>query len=64
MREKSMAISDNANKPKKVMIDGNSAEQHSLKDQIEADRYTKSNTATVGKKRGLNFAKLRPPGTV
>lgn len=59
-----MTLAENADKPKKATIDGNTVEQHSLKDQIEYDRYQASKTASQEKKRGLNLAKLKHPGTV
>ena len=35
-------LKDKANQPKSVEIDGQKVEQHSLKDQIEMDRYLAS----------------------
>ena len=37
--------------------------QHSLKDQIEADRYLASKEAMASKSPGVRFAKILPPGT-
>lgn len=50
--------------PKKVAVDGQSVEEHSIKDLIEADRYlsAKRSTAAGGSHRGLRFTKLIPPG--
>lgn len=56
-------IAENALAPKKVEGDQGSAEQHSIADQIAADRYKRSTAATGrGKGLGLRFVKLRPPG--
>lgn len=56
-------IRENAQGPAKVTGDAGSVEQHSLKDQIEADRYLASKKAAQQKKRGLRLNKLVPPGT-
>jgi len=57
-------LRDAASQPAKASVDGQSVEQHPLKDQIEADRYFASKNA--GKKPGLGikFAKIVPPGSV
>ncbi len=56
------AIRDNAAQPAKASVDGQSVEQHSLKDQIEADRYLASKDAARKPGLGVKFAKLVPPG--
>ena len=56
-------IAANANKPKTATVDGASAAQHSLPDQIAADRYAKANAAGSVKGFGLRFARLRNQGT-
>jgi len=56
------AIRYNASQPAKASIDGQSVEQHSLKDQIEADRYLASKDAARKPGLGVKFAKLVPPG--
>jgi len=56
-------IRENAEGPAKVTGDAGSVEQHSLRDQIEADRYLNSKQAANTKGRGLRFSKLVPPGT-
>jgi hypothetical protein len=56
------AIRDNASQPAKASGDGQSVEQHSLKDQIEADRYLASKDAARKPGLGVKFAKLVPPG--
>ncbi|OHB61372.1 MAG: hypothetical protein A2Y12_11515 [Planctomycetes bacterium GWF2_42_9] len=56
------SISDNAKSPAKVSSDGVSVEQHSLADQIAADKYLASKNATRRKGLGIKFSKLSPPG--
>jgi hypothetical protein len=55
-------IRKSAEGPAKVAGDAGSVEQHSLTEQIEADRYLASREAAKSKKRGLVFNKLVPPG--
>lgn len=55
-------IRQNASGPAKAAGDAGSVEQHSLADQIEADRYLASKAAAKSKSRGLVFNKLVPPG--
>lgn len=57
------AIRDNAGGPKRASGDAGSVEQHSLKDQIEADRYLNSKNAAKNKNLGIRITKLVPPGT-
>ena len=57
-------IVDNASGPAKVTSDGVSVEQHSLADQIAADKYLASKTATQRKGLGIKFSKLSPSGTI
>ena len=54
-------ILENAQAPRRAQGDSGSMEQHSIADQILADRYAKSQTAA---RRGLGFrhVKLIPPG--
>ena len=67
-REKTVAenldtqIRDNAAGPKKATGDSGSVEQHSLNDQIAADKYLASKKATKAKGLGLRVSKLVPPG--
>lgn len=53
-------ILENAAAPRRAQGDSGSMEQHSIPDQIAADRYAKSQRAA---KRGLGIrhVKLRPP---
>lgn len=55
------AIRQNAQGPAKASGDTGSVEQHSLTDQIAADRYLSSKAAANFKSRGLRFNKLVPP---
>jgi len=56
------SIADNATGPAKASGDSGSVEQHSLTDQIEADRYLASKAATKRRDRGLRMNRLSPPG--
>lgn len=56
------SIKDNAVGPKSAESDGHKVEQHSLKDQIEADRYLNSKKALKKKNWGLKLGKIIPPG--
>lgn len=60
--ELEQAIKDNAAGPARAAVDGQSVEQHSLRDQIEADRYLASKEAVRRKDRGLRITRLIPPG--
>ncbi|MFN8857102.1 MAG: hypothetical protein ACK50P_16170 [Planctomycetaceae bacterium] len=55
-------LRENATGPAKVAGDAGSVEQHSLPDQIAADRYLQAKAAVKAKRRGLRFSKLVPPG--
>lgn len=55
-------IRDNAAGPKKVQGDEGSVEQHSLADQIAADRHIANRNAQAGKGLGIKHFKLVPPG--
>lgn len=56
------AIRDNAAGPAKAAGDSGSVEQHSLKDQIEADRYLASKQAARSPAKALRLTRLIPPG--
>lgn len=62
--ELEQAIKDNAAGPAKASVDGQSVEQHGLRDQIEADRYLASKEATRRTGLGVKLVKLEPPGAV
>ena len=55
-------IRENAKGPKRAAGDSGSMEQHSLKDQVEADRYLASKKALRSKSLGIRTSKLIPPG--
>ena len=56
------AIEQAAQEPKRVKGDMGEVEAHSLRDQIEADRYLASKRAARKTGGGLRFTKLIPPG--
>ena len=56
-------IRDNAAGPKKATGDSGSVEQHSLNDQIAADRYLASKKAVRSRGLGIRLSKLVPPGS-
>jgi hypothetical protein len=56
------AIKTNAEGPRKASGDGVSIEQHSLSDQIAADRYLNSKRAARSRGLGIRMSKLVPPG--
>jgi len=55
-------IKDNAAGPKRAQGDAGSVEQHSLKDQVEADRYLSSKQAAADPAKAVRFTRLVPPG--
>ncbi len=57
------SIRDNANGPRKASGDSGSVEQHSLPDQIAADKFLESKKAVAQKGLGLKFNKLSPGGS-
>ena len=57
-------IQDNASGPRKASGDSGSVEQHSLPDQIAADKHLSSKAAAAGKGLGIKLAKISPGGTV
>ena len=56
-------IGENASGPRKASGDSGSVEQHSLPDQIAADKYLESKKASRTKGLGIKLAKLSPGGT-
>ena len=58
------SIQTNAQGPAKASADGVSAEQHSLPDQIAADKYLESRKASRAKDLGIKLVKVSPGGTV
>lgn len=63
MSDLSTEIETNAEGPKRVEVDGQTVEQHSLKDQIAADEYLRESTAATRDKLPIRLAKLRPGST-
>ena len=57
-------IARNATAPKSAEVDGQRVEQHSLKDQIEADKYLASKDAVKKHGSGLKFSKMCHSGAV
>ncbi len=57
-------IKDNAAGPKSASGDAGSVQQHSLPDQIAADKHIESKKAMASKGLGIKLAKLSPGGTV
>lgn len=58
------SIDTNAQGPRKASGDSGSMEQHSLLDQIEADKYLESKRASRKAGLGIKLLKLKPPGAV
>lgn len=56
----STEISESAQSPKQVTHDGVTTIQHSLKDQIEADKYLTSRRATRRRAFPIKMAKVVP----
>ncbi len=56
-------ILENAQGPAEAHGDAGGMRQHSLTDQIEADRYLESKKAAKKKGLGIAVKKLVPPGT-
>jgi hypothetical protein len=58
------AIRTNAEGPAEAHGDAGGMKQHSLPDQIAADKYLASKNALAKKGLGLTRVKIVPPGTV
>ncbi len=56
------SIRRNAAGPKSAEVDGQKVEQHSLPDQIEADKYLASKKAMRSRNSGLKFSKMSHSG--
>ena len=63
MADLSEQIRTNAAAPRRMTVDGNTAEQHSLREQIEADQYLRQRDAGRGSKLPIRLAKIQPGGT-
>ena len=57
-------IAKNAVGPKSAEVDGQRVEQHSLKEQIAADKYLASKDAMKRRGSGLKFSKMTHSGAV
>jgi len=57
-------IFDNASGPRRATGDSITVEQHSIREQIEADKYLSAKETAAQPKRALRFVKIVPPGTV
>ncbi len=57
------SIQENASGPKRASGDGVLVEQHSLTDQIAADKYLQSKQAAATKGLGIKILKISPGGT-
>jgi hypothetical protein len=55
-------LRDNAQGPAEARDDAGGMKQHSLRDQIEVDRYLNSKKAARAKNCGVRITKLVPPG--
>jgi len=55
-------IRENAQGPRRASGDSGSVEQHSLQDQIAADRYLASKEAAKRKGLGVRLGRMIPPG--
>lgn len=64
MAEQDLAntIAENAAGPKRAQGDEASVEQHSIQDQIAADRYLASKAAMRRPDRGLRVSRIATPG--
>ena len=59
------AIKQNAEGPQQASADGVSTQQHSLADQIEADKYLAGkDAASKDPTKAFTRVKIVPPGTV
>ena len=57
-------IKKNAEGPESAEVDGVRTTQHSLREQIEVDKYLASKNVSSNPARALARVKLLPPGTV
>ena len=62
MADLSDTISQNAQQPAETQVDSVRVRQHSLKDQIAADRYLAGKEAVQSAGLGVVLKKLVPPG--
>ena len=64
MSELEQKIKDNASGPKSAESDGQKVEQHSIADQIAADRYLNSKQAMRKHTQGFKITKMSASGSV
>ena len=57
-------IVKNASRPKSAEVDGQRVEQHTLTEQIAADKYLASKDAVKRRGSGLKFSKMTHSGAV
>jgi hypothetical protein len=57
------SIRENAAGPKTVSSEVGSVTQHSIREQMEADKYLKKQRAAKSPGLGIRFTKLQLPGT-
>jgi len=57
------AIEENATGPKKASGDGGSVEQHSVDEQIAADKHLAAKKAAQSRGLGIKLVKISPDGT-
>ncbi len=57
------AIKQNAEGPKQASADGVNVQQHSLADQIAADKYLEAKKARKNPAKAFTRVKIVPPGT-
>ncbi len=55
-------IRENASGPRRASGDSGSVDQHSLTQQIAADRYLASKEAAKAKRLGIRIGRMIPPG--
>lgn len=64
MADLSNDIETNAVAPKRVKTDEGEFDQHSLKEQIEADRYLQGKAASRASGFGLRVARVKSPSAL
>ena len=55
-------IGDLATGPQSISVDGQTVNERSISELIEADKYLKDVAAAKRPKLGIRFAKMNPPG--
>lgn len=65
LHEKSIKrLDEAASSPKKVEVDNQTVEQHSLYEQIALDKYLASKDASRRRGFGIRVAKISPPSAI